>query len=445
MQIYIKRILCYIGIFVVTLVGLWLLLIGAATISNEQIKENMVKSAYSYRQTEAFAFSDGEKWNGVADNYADSIWLNIAWYMGKENPVYASLDTKYYDGEEMGENVGLYLAVTDDEIEANTMYTRYWHGTAGVVRMMHLSTDVNGIKIVGLCVTLLLAVAVVAFLIMDKKIPLAVGFALSLCAVEVWKIGLSIEYQPSFILCFIMCILYLRAEKKGDDCLVGLSVAGGVLTAFFDFLTTETMVILVPLILVVIVRSVDGRLEAFKESFVWILSCGIVWAVSYLNTFLVKWILVTAITCENQFVSAWSSVEERVAGAVNEDIPGGIVGQSIYAIISNVSVLFGAEARVDWSLAIVGTLLFFGIIFSVWYLFQKKERDKTATALLFILGAVVFLRYLVLGNQSYLHSFFTYRALISVILAAFGILIVNCQLPIKQKTQGKNKRNSRKK
>lgn len=444
MQIYIKRILCYIGIFIVTLLGLWLLLIGAAMISNEQIKENMIKSAYSYRVTEAFSFSDGEKWSGIADNYADSIWLNIAWYMGKENPVYASLDTEYYDGEEMGENLGLYLAVTDDEIEANTMYTRYWHGTAGLVRIMHLFTDVNGMKITGLCVTLLLVVAVVAFLIMDKKMSLAVGLLLSLCTVEVWKIGLSMEYQPSFILCFMMCILYLWAEKKGDDCLVGLSVAGGVLTAFFDFLTTETMVILVPLILVVIVRSIDGRLKEFKESFVWLVSCGIAWATSYLSTFLVKWTLATVVTGENQFVSAWSSVEERVAGSVNENVPGSVIGQSIYAAISNVSVLLGAKTRVDWPLAIVGTLLFLGMFFSVWYLFQKKERDKTATTLLTILGAVVFLRYLVLGNQSYLHSFFTYRALISVVFAAFGILIVNCQLLIRQKRLKKNKQNGRK-
>lgn len=439
-----KEILRYIGIFVVTLMGLWLLLIGAAMISNKKIEEKMLTSAYMYGRTEAFAFCDEGKWSGIADNYADSIWLNIAWYMGNGNPVYATLDTKYYDGEERGENYGLYLAVTDETTEANKEYTRYWHGTAGIIRVLHLFTDVKGIKNVGLCVTFLLAVILVIMLIMDKKMPLAIGFSLSLCAVEIWKIGLSIEYQPAFILCFLMSILYLRSEKKGDNRLVGLSVCGGVLTAFFDFLTTETTVLLVPLILVVVVRSMDGRLEELKKSVIWITKCGVAWVLSYGSTFVTKWTLVSIATGINQFGAAFSAVEERVTGPVEDMIPGGIIGQSFFAVISNVAVFFGAESRVDFKLVFIGIVLSAGVFFSLLYLFQKKERNKTAEILLLLLGSIVFLRYLVLANQSYLHCFFTYRGLLSVVLALIGILAVDCQLPYNLKATGKKKRRNTK-
>ena len=438
-----KRILSYIGIFVITLMILWLLLIGAAMISNNQIKQNMQKSALSYGQTEAFAFCDGRKLNGIADNYADSIWLNIAWYMGKGNPVKSSLDTKYFDGEDGGENIGLFIAVADENVEANKEYTRYWHGTAGILRFMHLFTDVNGVKTTGMCLIFVLAIILQVLLIRDKKLSLAIVFMLSFCAVGTWKTGLSIEYQPAFILCFLMCILYLLSEKKGDHWIIGLSVASGVMTAFLDFLTTETMVILVPLILVVLVRSVDGRLENLKKSLMWLISCGIAWVLSYGGTFLVKWAMATVVTGENCFVSALHSVEERVAGSLEEIIPGGVIGQNVHAVVSNISVFFGAEKRVDWTLAIIGTMLFVGMILTVLYLFPKKERDKTATVLLMILGSVVFLRYLILGNQSYLHSFFTYRALVSAILAAFGIVIVNCRLPFAQKNR-KNRKDRKK-
>lgn len=445
MRINGKSILSYIGTFTITIISLWLLLIGAAMISNSQIKENMEKSALSYRQVNAFSFCDGEKWNGVADYYAESIWLNIGWYMSGENPVYASLDTKYYDGDALGENVGLYMAVTDETVEANTEYARYWHGTAGLMRILHLFMDVNQIKILGLCLALLLAVSVVIMLIKDKKASLAAGFLLSLGAVEVWKIRLSVEYQPAFVLCFLMCALYLLEEKKGNHRLTVLSIVSGVMTAFFDFLTTETIVILVPLILVVLVRSMDGRLEPFKKSLAWLVSCGLAWVLSYGATFVTKWTLSSIVTGKNQFQVAFMSVEERIAGGVEDVIPGGAIGQSVYALVSNISVLFGAESRVDWSLTIIGTILFAGAVLSVWYLFLKKDRDKTATGLLMILGGVVFLRYLVLGNQSYLHSFFTYRALISTIFAVVGILIVNCQLPVKWKTAKKNKQKDGKK
>jgi len=432
-----KSVLCCVGTFSVTLIVLWLLLIGVATISNNRIKENMQKSAMSYGRQEAFAFCDGNKWNGVADNYADSIWLNIAWYMGKGDPVYATLDTKYYDGEEQGENVGLYLAVTEETVEPNIGYTRYWHGTAGILRVMHLFTDVNGIKRIGLCTALFLAMAVAVMLCMDKKVPLALGFLLSLCAIEVWKIGLSVEYQPSFILCFVMCILYLWAEKKGDEKLVILSVAGGVATAFFDFLTTETIVILVPLILVVAVRGCDGRLKEWQESWKCLLGCASAWAVSYVGTFLVKWLMATLVIGENQFFVAWASVEERVAGSVDEVLPGGAIGKSIFSVLSNLSVFFGAEGRVDGMLALVGVVLSAGVAATVWYLLGKKKRNKAATILLLSLGLVVFVRFIVLANQSYLHSFFTYRALFSSVLAICMVLVVNCEVPGKQKRQRK--------
>lgn len=440
MQINRIRFLGLIGIFAITLVGLWLLLIGAAAISNERIKENMEKSAASYGQKEAFAFCDGKKLSGVADNYADSIWLNIAWYMGKENPIEASLNTKYYDGEEMGENAGLYFAVNDDTIEANVIYTRYWHGTAGIIRVLHMFTDVSGIKIMGLCFALFLAVVLIMLLLREKRIALAAGVVLSLCAIEFWKMGLSMEYQPPFILCFIMSILYLVVEKRGNGPLMDLSVICGAMTAFFDFLTTETMVILVPLILVVTIRSMDGRLEDLKKSVKWLTCCILAWVTAYVGTFLVKWTIATIVTGENYFLTAMASVGERISGSVDEAIPGGVIGQSMYAVASNLSVLFGAEQRIDTAMVIAGTLLLAGVVVSVWYLFPKKKRDMTATALLLALGSMVFVRYLILGNQSYLHSFFTYRAFVSVILALCGILAVNCELPKRKKMHRSGKK-----
>lgn len=438
MHTYCKKIFLYTGIFIITLLGLWLLLIGAAMIPNERIKENMQVSAYAYGQTEAFAFCDGDKWNGIADNYADAIWLNVAWYMGKDNPVKATMDTKYYNGEEQGVNAGLYLAVTQDSTKANTEYTRYWHGTAGVIRLLHLFTDVKGMKNIGLCCICLLAATVTVLLIKDKKGTLAAGFVLSLCCVEFWKTGLSIEYQPAFFLSLLMCIFYLLLEKKGNTWLTGLSVAGGVSIAFFDFLTTEIMVLLLPLILVVAVRSLEKRLGTFKESMQWILSCGLAWSLSYIMTFLTKWVLASVILGTNQILTAMASVEERVSGPTQE-IMSEEMPLSIYGVLSNLSVFFGAKIRTDVRIAVFGSVMFLGFFFSVYYLFQKKNRDKTAVKYLLLLGSMVFLRYLILGNHSYLHCFFTYRGLMIPALAFFSILAINCELPQRKSSRKRKK------
>ena len=59
---------------------LWLGLVCTAMIPNEALTENFKKSADSYNNVAPYHFYNGEKWNGIADNYADIILLNVAWW-----------------------------------------------------------------------------------------------------------------------------------------------------------------------------------------------------------------------------------------------------------------------------------------------------------------------------------------------------------------------------
>ena len=77
-------VICFL-IFAGMIFSLWGFLIFTASIPNAKIQGNMVKSALAYAQEEAFPYCDGDKMNGIADNYADSIWLNVAWHMGEGN------------------------------------------------------------------------------------------------------------------------------------------------------------------------------------------------------------------------------------------------------------------------------------------------------------------------------------------------------------------------
>ena len=78
-----KVIAVHIAVFWVLLGFLWLLLVCAAAIPNGALKKQMEKSALSYKEKEAFSFERGEKWNGISDNYADAILLNVSWNMGR--------------------------------------------------------------------------------------------------------------------------------------------------------------------------------------------------------------------------------------------------------------------------------------------------------------------------------------------------------------------------
>lgn len=399
---------------------LWLMLVLASMIPNAALKENMEQSALSYREKEAFSFEGSHRLNAVSDNYADAILLNISWNMGVGSPLTASLDTKYYDGDEQGESVGLYLAVTDARVEPNTGYTRYWHGSAAFVRLMHLVTDVRGMKLGG-AVTVCLLVIITAFvLIRLGHASLALALLASLATVQIWNIRLSLEYQPVFIICFLLTPLYLWLERRDDWYLTLLSAAGGVLTAFFDFLTAETVVILVPLILVVAVREAEGRLEDFRENMRLFFSCGVFWLAAYGGTFLTKWTAASFVTGENQFRTAVLSAGERFGGSLAGEGPENPLLRLPAAVAANLTALGGGEARVEPLCAVGVLVLAVAAAGSVWYLFREPGRKDVAGKLLLLSGGLVFLRYLVLSNHSYLHAFFTYRALLSPALALYA-------------------------
>ena len=421
-----KNFIQLIGMYIIILGGLWLFLIVAAMIPNHRIQENMRKSAIAIGKEDAFAYQDGDRMNGIADNYADSIWVNVAWFMGKENPVESSINTWYYDGENAGENIGLYKAVIEETTNPNTDYTRYWHGTAGVIRILHLFTDATGIKNLGFLTILTLAAILMILLIRDGKDLLAVAFFLSICAVKIWNVRLSMEYQPAFIIAFFMCILYFCMEKRGNGKLLFLAIVGGELIAFFDFLTTETMVILLPLILVITRRALDGRIGTGKDNLRLIITQGIAWLASYGMTIFVKWLLASAITGENKLLIALHMAKERVNGNV-------LMGEGINSVLqiwmapaANLSVLFGGTKRIEVFPLTAGIILVF-IFFMIFVISMCKvtKEKKTAFIMLFVLGIMIIMRYVALSNHSYLHAFFTYRGLISLILAMLSMILLN--------------------
>lgn len=424
----IRSISRYITAFGAVLLALWLLLMLSAWIPNEAIRENMVHSAKSYSQREAFEFTKDSRMNTVADHYADAIWLNVAWNMGVGDPVTGSIRTQYYNGEDQGENAGLYYTVTEGTAP-NTDYTRYWHGTAMWIRLLSLIADVEGIKTIGFAAFLLLATLSVVLLGKLGHWDLGVLLLLSLAAVHIWNIRLSMEYQPAFLVAFLLLPIFMLLERQGNGPLVYLSIVAGTAVAFFDFLTTETVTILLPLALVFAVRAKENRLGTFRQELPLVIRCGGAWGLSYAGAFLVKWTAASLVTGTNAFSTALASVGERVGGEVVDlaERPT----SPLSAPLANLSMLFGSARRVDYGKMMLGLALVGMALLSVWYLLRRK-RPGAGGGLLLALGCVVLVRYLVLNNHSYLHCFFTYRALVTPVFAVLAAVRLNIALPEKK-------------
>ena len=254
-----RHIIEYTVVFTGLLFALYLMMALFATLPNAAIQNNMRSSAKYFINADSYAFSEDGLFRNITDNYADQIWTNIGWHMGYGNPFVSVLDTKYYDSDQHDTAVGLHLAVTQEQ-EANVKYSRYWHGTASVIRFLHLFTNIRGIKRIGMLCLVLLIVKTLRVLCRSGYWDLSLCLLVSLFGIQIGNLRLSAEYLPSFLVCFGLCPAFLRAEKKGDFHLNTVAIVSGTLTAFFDFLTTETVAILIPLILIVAVRSKERRL-----------------------------------------------------------------------------------------------------------------------------------------------------------------------------------------
>ena len=83
----IRKIFCsaakHTAVFAVVLFLLWLLLFLSALIPNDMIRDNMVRSANTYKEHSTYEFVNGNSFNSISDYYADALWLNIAWNMGE--------------------------------------------------------------------------------------------------------------------------------------------------------------------------------------------------------------------------------------------------------------------------------------------------------------------------------------------------------------------------
>lgn len=415
--------------FFLTILVLWALLTASACIPNESIADNMLESALYYGNTEAFQFT-GEALCTVSDNYADCILLCVSHYMGKGEPLTAALDTRYYRGEQdkLGVNTALYLALTEDAA-ADTDYSRYWHGMAALVRIVHLFGTVETVRQLGFAAFVLLSLLTLALLIRRQNYKTAFALFAALLCIQPWNLLGSMEYQSPFVLCFLLCPLYLFAERKNETLLPTLSVIGGVAVAFFDFLTCETVVILLPLLLVTAVRMEEGRLGAYRSALRTLFTCGIAFLAAYAGTFLIKWGLASLFTGENKFALALLSAELHAVGdATGDGAPANTLVRILLAPIANLSVLLGSTVRVEGIRVFLGLSCTLAILGSIFYLFKKKSSPR-GTSLLLLLGGTVFLRYWVLNYHSYVHAFFTYRALLAPIFAVFAALLLCMELP----------------
>ncbi|MCR4739813.1 MAG: hypothetical protein K5886_06080 [Lachnospiraceae bacterium] len=415
-----RTIIKLIIVFIILAALMMGLLVLAAMIPKDKIRDNMLESAEYLSEGEVF----GEVMEGVRastiDRYADSILLNIAWNYDPDDLLGSVMLSSYYFTEYQDENINLLDAVRDGK-EPNHQYLRYWHGSNAIVRPLMLLFSVRQMYILN-AVILVLLFLLLEFLCIKKQLFLpAVGMPAALILTAAFFVPLSLEYTWIFLIMFVSTIIALCIGKKGWDQYAVLFLITGMVTSFLDFLTAETLTLTIPLLFVLFMKresrdtaETDDVLSG-KDEYGFAMRSVICWGAGYILMWLLKWLMAALILGENVMPYVSEHIKERLGGDIKVDAFGYLTGAITRNLGSLFPISYGPVGAVAGVILIVIAAYFL-------YVYRRKDYDRKWVLLCILTGAVPYVRYLVLHNHSYLHSFFTCRAQAATILAFIFII-----------------------
>ncbi len=422
-----KLLLCPIC-YTVGLVVLALLLLLSCTIPSEWLHDNARESAEYILETED-SFYDIERGGAFAyqrlDNYADMMLFNIAVTVDSSHPLDSMLAARYLL-DPYRKSASLVVARIDGEAP-NADYSRYWHGMLVFLRPLLCVMDYNAMRVLNAFVMCGVVGWLCALLCRRKMAWYALALVASIVLTDFMTTPLCFEFYIMSILSLIFTALVLiidgRRVRDGGfverewHLLVYFTLVG-LATCFFDFLTAETLTLLLPLISVIVARTCDGDGgQTFsvtpKQVITLIIGAALCWGMAYALTYVVKWGLAAALCEDISFADAIGYAGVRAVGEVEK----AVFPLPIEALLRNIAMLpvFSMPGTDMGIFAIVGIIA--GVALVGLVLCGRKPRELGLPLIIASLALVPYVRYVVLCNHSTLHHFFTYRAQAASILA----------------------------
>ena len=402
LQKIIKDIFRYVLLFIIIVIlGLGLLVL-TAKIPKKAISKKIKESVSFFKENPGIDEIQKRREYTTLHHSADSITLNMIYCIDSDKPLESVMWARYYETIKADINND-FIAVVEKDYEPNQQYVRYWHGNMIIVRPLLLFFNIEQIYLINSIVMWLLAIVLLVILFRKSKI-LAIAYIISMVMVAFPIVTMCLEFTWTFYIMIIASIIAILIEKKGDKSLFVLFFITGMLTCYFDFLTTEIITLFVPLIFVIYIRKKDGRLNSFKDTFALLFKVAFLWEIAYAGMWLAKWCLASIILK----VDVTQYVKDNAMLRIN-----GLQEISSYKkmywgdIFRNWHTLYPINIIKRKSHLKLLVILFIGIILVSFD--WKNIKKKWISGILLIISVTPYIRYLILANHSYRHSFFTFR------------------------------------
>ena len=361
------------------------------------------------------------------DGFTDSLMLMQSIPDSNLNAIENVVLAPYHaEGAGTGGNsptASLLNMIDDPSTEQDRNYVLYWHGY--VVPLRVLLTVFSPMTIIVLNCIVFAVLTALVFETYRRTGGLAFGitFIVALLMTFSWITPLGFQFFTSYLLAFLATLaLFWLIKTERLAWIVPLFLAVGLLTAFFDFLTTPLLTFLLPLALLLLWRIKEEKEGSVRKVF----SAGAAWLVGYAGFWATKW-LMTAIV----YSADYANSEFAFAITQRSGSEGQGLSYRFNAIYNNLYQLLAFQP--DGSIYPGELFLLVGlglaILAAIWWLLfmrshtQKSQVKRALPMLLVAAGPYVW--YFVISQHSTFHSWMTYRLQTASVLALIFFVLLS--------------------
>lgn len=424
----VKKTFTSIIIVVISVIAGSLLLFGSYHLPTDRMVNNIKKAVPIYQQEGLYPKWTGKNESSQLDNWTDALMLLTAIYPNSKSPYKDAMLNPKHDNESNPVE-SLLKELKGVKSNATSIYPRYWHGYLVFLKPLTMAFDISYIRLLNMLMQMLLA----AYLIACIGCHIGKGFGLSIflsyLLLNPVSLAMSFQFSTMFYITSFISVLLLNnvdyLSKTGNA--FYLFLISGILTAFFDLLTYPIVSLAIPLILFLLVFGLDNKFSKLFDAIQNIIGSSIFWGIGYGGMYIGKWLMVWQLTGYNAVTDAFSQLVYRMSHHTAA-YEGKLLISPIKAISRNFQVILHEPTIV---------ILVIILIISLWQLFKLSKSSKlhNYSILKCALGTVAMypiVWYIVFCNHSYVHFWFTYRAL-SVVVFAVGSIIATTFLEYQEK------------
>lgn len=397
-----------------------LFFLSIAVIPQDKIADQIEQSAiYMEKYDPVWSVIEGN-YKLRVDYYDDAVLFNIIYHQNPKTPLKSMLAARYYRTPNSMDKPATMLKDCIQKGEsANEEYSRYWHGSAIFLRPLFTIFTCKQIYIMNGLLLILLTIANCMIWIKGNLKKVVAAFLTGLVICNGYIVPMCIEFTTMYVLGMLSLLVFYYLIKNYPKLTnVAFFVTLGVLTNFFDFLTTELLPVLLCLILYYTMKEKESGIRE-KEDILFGIKNMLGWLFGYGGMWMLKWILTAAFTDVSVLDSVLSH-GHRWSLETEENIS--LMGQMLKAIGNNIGTLmpFGFLGEGFNLVAVLVVVVLLCIIF----LYRKKNFALGKIYLL--IAALPILRICLLSQHAYMHSTMTHRALMPLVMGLY--LIIDGQL-----------------